>query len=265
MDEQLRSAGILRRAVLCIALVFLLVPPLCAAVFGFTLPGRGVSLTPLAEAFENPRAMTGIINSLLLTLLSTVGMLVLLVPTLIALHLKGGPLLRWAEALSVLPLVIPAIALVSGASIIFRTVFPAAMNSVFSLIPLYMVISLPLCYRTLDAGVRALDLRTLFAASISLGAGHLQTLLRVVLPNLRVAMLSASLICIAMLLSEYALASLLLHYTFPVFLVEVGQTSPRASAALSFLMTMVMWVLLMALSAISGRGQRSSTTARSTS
>ncbi len=46
----------------------------------------------------------------------------------------------------------------------------------YSLIPFYVVLALPFTYRSIDAGIRAIDLRTLVDASRSLGAGWGTTL-----------------------------------------------------------------------------------------
>ena len=161
------------------------------------------------------------------------------------------------------PYVVPAIALVGGANLFFRQVAPSFLVSTYSLVPFYMVLTLPLVYRSLDAGIRAMDLRTLWTASESLGAGPVQTLLRVVVPNMRTALLGSSLLSCAMVLGEYALASLLLHSTFPVFMVQVGMNQPRAAAALSFLTILATWLLLASLTgASSTRGTKKSTTKR---
>ena len=66
-----------------------------------------------------------------------------------------------------------------------------------------------------------------------------------------VSMLSASLLCIALVLAEFAMASLLLHYTFPVFIVEVSRNNPRGIAALSFITILLTWALLSIISATS--------------
>lgn len=237
--------------VLIVALVFFFLPWLSAAAFGFTVPGGSFSFNPLLETLDSPRAMPAIIDTLLLTVASTVMMLILLVPTVVFLNLKAPGLAKIAEMFSVLPLVVPAVALVSGVSEFYRAVAPAFINSMWSLVPLYVVLSMPLCYRAIDAGVKALDLRTLFSASSSLGSSTFRTLWEVVLPNLRVAMLSAALLCVTMCLGEYAMAALLLHYTFPVFMVEVSGAEPRGIAALSFITTVITWLLLVAISALS--------------
>src|SRR5699024_4639675 len=175
----------------------------------------------------------------------------LLVPSLVYLTLQAPMLAPAAASLSVLPIVIPAVALVSGVSEFYRAVAPSFLVSLWSLVPLYVIISMPLCYRAIDAGVKALDLRTLFSASSSLGASYWQTLIHVVTPNLRVSMLSASLLCMSLVLAEFAMASMLLHSTSPAFIVEVSRNNPRGIAALSFITILLTWALLSLISAAS--------------
>ncbi len=224
------------------------IPLVASAAFGFTLPGKGFTLEPLTDALAGTDFAAQLFTTLELAVLSTLGSLVLLVPTLLFLHLKAPKMLRLTEWLSVVPYVVPAIALVGGANLFFRNVAPSFLVSTYSLVPFYMVLTLPLVYRSLDAGIRALDVQTLFAASASLGAKPRQTLLHVVLPNMRAALLGSALLSCAMVLGEYALASLLLHSTFPVFMVQVGMNQPRAAAALSFLTILATWLLLASLS-----------------
>lgn len=237
--------------VFSVTLILFFTPLVASAAFGFTLPGKGFTLDSLDAAVQNADFLPQLSTTLQLAVLSTLASLLLLVPTLLFLHLRAPKLLPLTEWLSVIPYVVPAIALVSGANLFFRSVAPSFLVSTYSLVPFYVVLTLPLVYRTLDAGIRSLDIRTLFAASASLGATPAQTLVRIILPNLRAALLGASLLSCALALGEYALASLLLHSTFPVFMVQVGMNQPRAAAALSFLAIVVTWLLLMTLSGAS--------------
>lgn len=256
-----RPADALRTTVIAVALLLFFLPLVASAVFGFSLPGQGFTLEPLREALAGTDVAAQLLTTGKLAVLSTAGSLILLVPTLLFLHLKAPKLLRFTEWLSVVPYVVPAIALVGGANVFFRQVAPGFLVSTYSLVPFYMVLTLPLVYRSLDAGIRAMDLRTLWSASESLGAGPVRTLLRVVVPNMRAALLGSALLSSAMVLGEYALASLLLHSTFPVFMVQVGMNQPRAAAALSFLTILATWLLLASLSgAGTKRGTRKSTT-----
>ncbi|MFJ9441960.1 ABC transporter permease [Kitasatospora sp. NPDC101235] len=253
-----RIGGVLRTAVLVLALLGFLVPVAGAAVFGFTVPGKaGATLDNLAAVLTSAGAGDALNMTVLLAVLSTLATLVLLLPTLLVLHLHGTARLRHlAESLSLLPLVVPSVTLVSGAGLFFHATMPGFLVSPLSLVPFYVVLCLPLAYRALDAQLRAADLRTLWAASSSLGAGSLRTLVRVALPVLRTALLSAALMCVALVLSEFAVASLLLHFTFPVYTVQAGGSSPRGAAALSFLTMMITWLLLSGISWLAQRRKR---------
>jgi putative spermidine/putrescine transport system permease protein len=117
-----------------------------------------------------------------------------------------------------------------------------------------VVLAMPFAYRSLDAGLRAIDVRTLFDASRSLGGGPLQTLLRVLIPNLRSAVLSATVLTVALVLGEYTMASLDQYQTFPVWIVNFDQDNSHVSVAASFMALAVTWILLIALTAFDTRG-----------
>lgn len=248
-----RRTGAVQNLILTIAALFLAAPLLASAAFGFSMPEVGWTTQPLVEAFNPERFWPPLQRSIVLAVLTTVGSFVLLIPTLIFLHLKAPRLLKTAEVLSVLPIVIPAIALVNGANLTFRSVFPAFLTYLVSLVPFYVVIAMPLVYRSLDAGIRALDLPTLYQASQSLGAGHVRTLVTAILPNLRSALLTSALLCFTLALGEFVLASLLLHFTFPAYVQEIGMSRPRAAAALSFLTIAGTWALLQLIAVTGNR------------
>nr|VDG64667.1 thiamine transporter membrane protein [Streptococcus thermophilus] len=192
-------------AILIVAAIYFALPWFAAAIFGFTRPGVGFTTDTLMETFNHSRAGESLINTLLLTVVTHPGHADSPGAHHHLLNLKAPQMAKAAEFLSVLPLVVPAVALVNGVSVFFRPFAPGLLTSMWILVPLYVINALPLCYRAIDAGVKALDLRTMFAASSSLGATTWQTLSGVVIPNLRVAMLSASLLCIAMVVSEFAI------------------------------------------------------------
>ena len=119
----------------------------------------------------------------------------------------------------------------------------------------YVILAMPFAYRSLDAGLRALDVKTLVEASNSLGAGMPTTIWRVLLPNLRTALLSATVLTVALVLGEFTMASLDLYQTFPVWIVNFEQTSGPISVAASLLALFVTWVFLLGISMI-GSGRR---------
>lgn len=241
---QVTLADVVRVIVLLSVLMFFAVPLVASGMFGFSLPDVGATNDPLRRALSGNDLWVPLRTSLLLAVMTTIGSLVLLVPTLLWLHLRVPRALPVTEALSVLPYVVPAVALVTGANAAFQATVPGFLTSQYSLIPFYVVITMPLVYRAIDNGLRALDVSTLVSASTSLGAGFIRTFISVILPNMRPALLTAAMLSITLVVGEFVLATLLLHHTYPVLLAQLGQDNPRAAAALAVITILGTWFLL---------------------
>ena len=181
------------------------------------------------------------------TALFTLG---LLVPTAVWVHLRLPKARVFVEFLTILPYVIPAIALVAGIVV----VKPHArwfLNSDYSLIPFYVVLALPFTYRSIDTGLRAIDLKVLVEASRSLGSTWLATLFRVIVPNLRSAIISSTFLTVAVVLGEYTISDVLLKRTFPSFMAQYRQSDPRGGYALAILALIGTTFLFVAIGVLS--------------
>lgn len=242
--RSIQVAPILKSMFLVLIGLMYFIPLFSAAIFGFTEAGKGFSLGPLLDPLKDSTFGAQLATSFFLMIATAALSLALLLPTLVWLHLSAPKLLGVAEALSILPFVVPAIALVSGATFMFKPLFPAFMGSVVSLVPFYTILSLPLVYRALDTGLRSLDLRTLYDAATSLGQRPVRIITAIIIPNMSAAIIAAVLLTFIMALGEYVLAALLLHRTFPVFIVTVGQTYPKTAAALSTIVILGTWMIM---------------------
>ena len=146
-----------------------------------------------------------------------------------------------------MPIVIPPIVLIIGV----LQVAPTFLKSTPYLLALeYGILAMPFVYRSLDAGLRAIDLKTLVEASRSLGGRWSSTLWRVVVPNLRSGLLSAVVLTVALVLGEFTMASLDLFQTLPVWIYNFAQDDGSVSTAVSLLALVLTWVVLMAISAL---------------
>jgi len=124
--------------------------------------------------------------------------------------------------------------------------FPSLTTSNLStnllLIAGYTVLSLPYMYRAVDNGLRAMDVATLTEAAQSLGADWWTILWRVILPNLRTALLSGALLTFAIVVGELTIATFLARPAFGPYLALLGNHrayEPAALAIVSFLLTWV--------------------------
>ena len=164
------------------------------------------SLRFLTEAFDEPEFWPTLRLSLQLALGTVAVSLGLLLPTALYVHLRLPRARAFVEFLTVLPYVVPPIALVAGVAAFFRPNAQWFLNSDYALIPFYVVMALPFTYRAIDAGIRAIDLRTLVDASRSLGAGWGTTLRRVLLPNLARRSSPPSFLTATVVLGEFTIA-----------------------------------------------------------
>jgi putative spermidine/putrescine transport system permease protein len=98
--------------------------------------------------------------------------------------------------------------------------------------------------------------RTLSEAARSLGAGWATVIWRVVLPNIRSAVLSAAFLTVALVLGEFTIASLLNRDNLQVAINQLGKSSATISIAVSFAALVFAFVLLFLLSFAGRRRHR---------
>jgi putative spermidine/putrescine transport system permease protein len=229
---------------------FFLVP--IAAMFEFSTRGRGVTDPRTMVAWTNilktPDLVDAITASLELAAITSIAMLVLLIPTMVWVRLRLPSLNRIVEFLSLLPLTIPAIALVVGVFPINRWMRINLSDSILMLSVFYLILVMPYSYRALDAGLAAIDVKTLSEAARSLGAGWGAVMLRVIVPNMSSAILNASLLSVAVVLGEYTFANLLTYENLQVAIAYVGLVSAGTSIAVAVASLLFAFVLLMILS-----------------
>ena len=208
------------------------------------------------EAYRGLLEQRDLWSALLLSLglaLQTVAVLfVLLVPSLVLVHLRAPRLRALFEVAAILPFVVPPIALVAGLSSLYTGPGWLIGSPSYLVIP-YVVLTLPYAFRALDAGLGALDLRTLVEAGQSLGVGWGAMLLRVIVPNLVPALVSATLLVLTIVMGEFTFANVLLFRTFAVVINQVGQTQVTQAAALAMLSFLITWGAMLGVLQAGGR------------
>ena len=257
--RRLGSAGL----ILLLAVAYFVIP--LAASFFYTVDNRATGSLDLGAYAKIP-ASAGFVDalrrSLTLAVLTVVGALAVTLPAMLVVTLRWPQLRPVIEGLSLIPLVIPPIALVVGV----RDVLALGPNQLagtplgdalvssqdldlpWVLVVVYIVLALPFVYRAFDAGLRVIEVRTLVDAARGLGANWLTVVFRVLLPNLRTAALGASFLTIALVLGEFTIASILSFDTLPTWLVEISGENAQESVAVSVASLLFTWLLLLAVS-----------------
>ena len=253
-----RRQTVFRWTVVTVLAVFFLLP--MVAMVEFTT--RDSETWPLLADWPRlsetyPDLAEGIVQSLGQALLTALLMLVLLVPTAIWVRLRLPGLRPLVEFICLLPLTIPAIVLVVGLAPVYAWVNYFLGGSSLTLTFAYTILVLPYAYRAIDAGLSAIDVRTLAEAARGLGAGWFTVMWRVVLPNIRSAVLSAAFLTVALVLGEFTIASLLNRTNLQVAINLLGKSSATMSVAVSLAALILAFVLLLLLSLFGDRRKAS--------
>ncbi len=264
MTTAMRRPGLGRAGVLALAAVYFLVP--LAASFWFTIHNEatGFSMATYGDILTADGFTQSLFMSLGLGVATIVVVLALMLPAMLAVRLGAPKLGQVLEVVCTLPLVVPPITFVAGISTVLRwgpdqlasTPFWATLIAIqkpefpIVLVLAYVVLATPFVYRSLDAGLRAIDVKTLVEAARNLGAGWTSVMFRTILPNLRSSIASASFLTLALVLGEYTVAVLLGFRPFAVWIVTISGANAQLSVAVSLLSLILTWALLLVVSGV---------------
>lgn len=150
------------------------------------------------------------------------------------------------EFITLLPLIIPAIVIVFGYIRMYGSSSPlpflaTARGTDLLLIIGYSTLALPYMYRAVDTGLRTIDVRTLTEAAQSLGAGWMTIIVRIILPNVLIAVLSGAFLTFAIVIGEFTMASLLNRPAFGPYLQNIGANRAYEPAALAVIAFAITW------------------------
>lgn len=197
-----RNQSIFRWVVLGLALAYFLIPMISLLDFSIRFPLTGkVDFDSWAVLFGGDESGRldllgeGLVNSLIMAAMTVVISLALLLPTMVLVKLKSPKLTRVVEFISLLPLTIPAVVLVVG------------------LAPIYLVIE----------------------TARSFGASWWTVLMRVIVPNVRTAIISAVFISVAVVMGEFTFARMLARVNLQTALFQVNLSDGQIAAAVSLL------------------------------
>ncbi len=181
---------------------------------------------------------------------------ILTVPTTIYVHLRLPRVRPILEFVTILPIVIPPIIIILG---VLNSAPLWLRSSPYLLSLEYVILVMPFVFRSLDAGLNAIDLKTLVEASRSLGGNWIKTMWRVVLPNLRSSLLSAMMLTLALVLGEYTMANLDLWNTIPVWIVQFQTASDgHVQVAAAMLGLVGTWLIITLVVSLDRSGSRRS-------
>jgi putative spermidine/putrescine transport system permease protein len=256
LDRRRRRIRWGRGVILILAAAYFIVPFYAAMVFSLQKPTGGFSLQPLTQIASAAGFLSALWLSTQLAVITMVVVMLLMVPTVIYVHLRMPRFRRVMEVITILPIIIPPIAYSVG---VLESAPAWLKSSPYLLAIVYVILAMPFVYRSLDSGLGALDLKTLVEASRSLGSGWIATILRVLVPNLRAALMSASVLTIALVFGEFTIANVDNWTTIPVWVYLAPTDNPRINtlvAMIALLGTIVVLTLIVSLDRSQTRNSR---------
>lgn len=220
-----------------------------AQTHGFTLQHLE-RLTDPGQAYMYTQLFEGIRNSLVIAAVTVVLMIVFLLPAMILAELRYRRLRQVIEFVCLLPISIPTVVLAVGFVPVYQQIWHITGSVAWVLAFAIGIIVLPYAYRPIQSNMSGLDLVTLSEASRSLGAGWLQTVWSVVLPNLRGGILSSALITVSVVLGEYTVASFLTQNTFQTALALLQHADPYVAATFALGALLLIFLILVLIGAL---------------
>jgi len=250
-----------------IGVLYFLIPLI--ATFEFSLRAKkGVySFLAYQRVFEDPQFYKTFLFSLEMGFLTILVSVLLVVPTAYWIRLRLPKMRSVVEFITMMPFVIPAIVLVFGLIRVFSGPPFFLTNTYIGtdalLVAAYTVLALPYMYRSIDNGLASIDVRSLTEAAQSLGAGWGTILLRIILPNLRAALLSGAFLTLAIVIGEFTIASFLVGVNaFGPYMSLIGQNKTYESSSLAIISFLLTWAFMGLIQLLNRGGQQTIAGAR---
>jgi len=224
--------------------LYFLIP--LGATFYWSLKGKKdvLGFEAYRKLFADTNFLPAFSQSIINAIATIILCLLIVVPAAYWVTLRLPKLRPVVEFISLLPFVIPAVVLVFGIILLYSRpplLWTATYNSSrVVLICIYVALSFPYMFRSVDNGLRAIDVRTLTEAAQSLGANWPTILFNVIFPNLRAALLSGALLTFAIVIGELTIALYMAQHTLGPYMADLTRSKvyePSAMAIVSFAIT----------------------------
>jgi putative spermidine/putrescine transport system permease protein len=231
---------------IAIGTLYFVVPLIATFEFSLRMRRGEYSFDAYRAVLGDPAFQATFAYSTVIALLTIVVGVLLVVPTAYWIRLRLPGLRPLVEFITLLPLVIPAIVIVFGYLRLYNSSswlpLTASARATDLLLTFgYVTLAMPYMYRAVDTGLRAIDVRTLTEAAEILGAGMPTILWKIILPNIRAAILSGAFLTFAIVIGEFTLASLLNRPAFGPYLQLIGANRAYEPSALAIIAFLVTW------------------------
>jgi putative spermidine/putrescine transport system permease protein len=228
---------------------YFIVPLIATFEFSLRIRRGEYTFDAYRIVFADPNFQATFIYTTVIAFMTILVGALLVVPTAYWVRLRLPRLRPVVEFVTLLPLVIPAIIVVFGYLRMYNTsswlpMTGTARTTDLLLIFSYVTLGLPYMYRAVDTGLRSIDIRSLTEAAQSLGAGWPTILFKIILPNVRSAVLSGAFLTFAIVIGEFTMAALLNRPAFGPYMQLIGANRAYEPSALAIIAFFVTWACM---------------------
>jgi putative spermidine/putrescine transport system permease protein len=255
-----KSSRLVAWLILASGVLYFLIP--LGATFWWSLRAEKdvLGFEAYRRLFEDSRFWPSLTESVVNAVAAIILSLLIIVPTAYWVTLRLPKLRPVVEFITLLPFVIPAVVLVFGLIRLYGRP-PLLLTSTYDssrvlLVCAYAALSFPYMFRSVDNGLRAMDVRSLTEAAQSLGAGWPTILRRVIFPNLRVALLSGALLTFAIVIGELTIALFMAQQTFGPYMANLTRSKVYEPSAMAIVAFGITWFAMGMIALLTRPGKR---------
>lgn len=247
-----RTGPMSHKAVIALV-VFVQILPVIAVVInavgddwaGSILP-KHYTLRWLETTLKDPRLITAIWHSLVISTATLAVSALVTVPAVLAAHFYFPLLDRCMAALVVVPYVVPGIVLALGLLNLYSGNYGIVLNGTpWVLILAYVPLGASFYYLPIKNNLRAIPAVEIFEAGRLVGASDLSIILRIILPTLAPALIVGFVMNFTLAISEFVYANLLVGGVYPtlqIFLYVLREGSGHISSIVILVYFVVVWL-----------------------
>jgi putative spermidine/putrescine transport system permease protein len=242
----MRSGRFWAWVIFAVGAAYFFIPLIATLEFSMRMRRGVYSFDAYMVVFGDLRFQQSFVFSVVAAIFTIIVGVLIVVPAAYWIRLRMPGLRPIVEFITLLPLVIPAIVIVFGYIRMYGSNSPlpflaSATGTNVLLVLGYATLALPYMYRAVDTGLRTIDVRTLTEAAQILGAGWTTIIVRVILPNVLIAVLSGAFLTFAIVIGEFTMASLLNRPAFGPYLQNIGANRAYEPAALAIIAFVITW------------------------
>jgi putative spermidine/putrescine transport system permease protein len=241
--------------------IYLLLPVLAVLLYSLATVWRarilpdGFTLDHYASVFGDPRILGAFARSLILATIVTAIDIVVVVPAAYWARVRNPRITPLLVVGAAIPFALPYVVIAFGIDRIIGEFAPSIQNTLAILVVGQAAIAFPFFYWAVDAAMAAAGIERLSEAAETCGARPRQVIRRIVLPAIRVGIITGSVLVFATSFGEFALAQVLVGAAFetlPLWQADAMlQTTGRfndlaVTTVLSFLLLFVLATVLVA-------------------